>query len=322
MSGTPIRNRTLRRVAGWGLAALLLALVVRQLAGSVAELQTLPRLANPRWSLVLFSGVLVLCAHAVLVQTWRATLAAWGSRLPFWTAARIWSVSNLGRFIPGMVWQIGAMGAMAKQERASPVAASGSAILGSLVNVVAGFCVVLVAGPSLLDDTAMNGARTALLVVVVALAALALAPVAMPHLMRLAGRVTGRAASVTLPARVIWISLLGNLLAWLIYGAAFMAFTHGVLGRSTGSYAQFVAAYTIAYLAGYLFLLAPAGLGVREAVMISVMGRALLASPQEAALVALSSRVWLTILEVTPGFLFWALAGRRPPTPERTDAPI
>ena len=41
--------------------------------------------------------------------------------------------------------------------------------------------------------------------------------------------------------------------------------------------------------------------------MLSALTYGGLAAAPQAALVTISSRIWLTLLEVTPGFLFWAL---------------
>ena len=66
--------------------------------------------------------------------------------MSFADAARIWSVSNLGRYVPGKVWQIGAMTTMAERVGVSPIAAAGSAILNTVVNIATGFLVAIVAG--------------------------------------------------------------------------------------------------------------------------------------------------------------------------------
>jgi glycosyltransferase 2 family protein len=118
-------------------------------------------------------------------------------------------------------------------------------------------------------------------------------------------------------------ALLGNVLAWLLYGAAFQLFMVGLLSSSAGGYVEYLAAYTISYLVGYLALFLPAGIGAREGAMVTVLAYAGLATRPQAALVALASRVWLTLLEVVPGFLFWAHAAmrRRPPTTDPSDVP-
>jgi hypothetical protein len=317
-------NRTLYRVAGWLLAAIVIVIVSRRLAVDLAHLRTQPLPNAPRWGLVALSGAVFLCGHAVLVHTWRSMLECWDARLPFWSAARVWSVSNLARYLPGKIWNIGAMGAMSRELGVSPVAASGSAILSTLVNVLAGLVVALASGRALLERSAPGQGAVALLIVGVATLGLIAAPWVLPRIAPLVARLARRPVDATLPPRAVVYATIGNLAAWLLYGAAFQLFVHGMLGGAPGGYIEYLAAYTISYLAGYLALFAPAGLGVREGAMITVLTYAGLATAPQAALVALTSRVWLTLLEVVPGFLFWAKAAtrRRPPTRDPSDASI
>jgi uncharacterized membrane protein YbhN (UPF0104 family) len=118
-------------------------------------------------------------------------------------------------------------------------------------------------------------------------------------------------------------ALTGNVIAWLLYGAAFQLFVVGLLGSPAGGYAEYLAAYTISYILGYVFIFAPAGIGVREGAIVTVLTYAGLTTAPEAALVAITSRVWLTLLEVVPGFVFWthAAVNRRPPTRDPSDVP-
>lgn len=316
-------NRTAFRYLGWILAAAVVVYVGRDLVRGVLALRSHPLPQPPRWGLIVLSGVVFLSGHAVLVQTWRSMLSCWDARLPYWTAARVWSVSNLARYLPGKVWNIGAMGAMSKSLGVSPVAASGSAILSTLVNLLAGVVVALVAGRTLLEQSSEGRGAIAVLIAVFASLTLLLAPWLMPRVAPIVGCMVGRSVEATLPARAVVYALIGNLIAWLLYGAAFELFTGGLLGPLTGGYAEYLAAYTISYILGYLVLFAPAGLGVREGAMVTVLTFAGLATAPQAALVALSSRVWLTLLEVVPGFVFWthAAMNRRPPTRESSDAP-
>ena len=50
-------------------------------------------------------------------------------------------------------------------------------------------------------------------------------------------------------------------------------------------------------------MFAPGGVGVREAVLVLAMPRFGLASAADAAVIAITSRLWLTILEILPGLL-------------------
>src|SRR5206468_9966973 len=100
------------------------------------------------------------------------------------------------------------------------------------------------------------------------------------------------------------LSFIGNVIAWLLYGVAFALFARGVLGSSQGTLTAYVAVYALSYLVGYLVLFAPAGAGFREAAMVVLLPAAHLANPTQALVLAITSRLWLTILEITPGALF------------------
>lgn len=316
-------SRSALRYGSWILAAAVVVIVGRELGKGLIELRSHPLPRAPKWELVLLSGAVFLTGHAVLVQTWRSMLACWDARLPFWSAARIWSVSNLARYLPGKVWNIGAMGAMSRSLGVSPVAASGSAILSTLVNLLAGFVVAVISGRALLEQSSNGRGTIAIIIVVLASLMLLLAPMLMPRLAPIVGRLIGRPVAATLPARAVVYALVGNVMAWLLYGAAFQLFVYGLLGTLAGGYAEYLAAYTISYILGYLAIFAPAGLGVREGAMVTVLTFAALTTAPEAALVALTSRVWLTLLEVVPGFVFWthAAVNRRPPTRDPSDVP-
>ena len=312
------------RIVGWTLAVYVMGAVGVRLVKGLADLRAHPLEGHPNWGAITLSGVVFLLAHTVLVATWRSVLGCWHERLPFWSAARVWSVSNLGRYLPGNVWQIGVMAALARQLSVSPIAASGSALLGTLVNIVAGFVVALVSGRALLFRHVPGGMQgLAIAAVVVAVVGLLLMPFIVPRLAPRVGRLLGRPLAATLPARAIIYSIVGNTIAWLIYGAAFQLFVRGVLGSAAGGYTSYLAAYTSSYLIGYIAIFAPAGLGVRELAMLELLQFAGLATHSQAALVTLTSRLWLTLIEVTPATLFLAhyRMRRRSPTPDPSDVP-
>jgi uncharacterized membrane protein YbhN (UPF0104 family) len=108
------------------------------------------------------------------------------------------------------------------------------------------------------------------------------------------------------PRRAVIYAVAGNLVAWVLYGVAFQELARAILGAAPGGGASYVAVYTLSYLVGYLVLLAPAGVGFREASIITLMPAAGLASGAQAAIVAIASRLVLTILDIAPGLAFLA----------------
>lgn len=294
------------------IAALVLWYAWRTLTAQWSGVREQLSRVDPDWRWIMLSGLIFLFTYAVLIETWRRMLRAWRSRLDFASATRIWSISNLGRYVPGKVWQIGAMAFMAEREKVSGIAATGSAVLNTIVNLATGFVVVAALGWPLFELPFAGGKRAAIGLIVVATIGLAILPRALPWLLGSIERVAGRKFNVgPLPPSAIGISIVGNVIAWLLYGIAFAVFARGIIGESQGSLAGYIAVYALSYLVGYLVLLAPAGVGVREASMIALLPAARLANPGQAAVLAVTSRLWLTALEIAPGAVFLGLNGLR-----------
>lgn len=268
------------------------------------------------WSYLVASAAVVLLTYALLVDVWRRIVRAWGAELGFVNAVRIWAVTNLGRYLPaGNLIQIAAMGDMARRVAVPPAAAIGSSLLSNLVAIPLGFAVGIAAGFRAMNDVS-NGHRTlGIAVTFIVLAGVLALPVILPQLTAIAERITGRSLQLgTLPMRAVYVAVIGNLVAWLLYGWAFQLLVHGVLGRSEGTLSDYVAAYALSYVMGYLVFLLPSGAGVREAAQITVLTTLKLATSKEALLISVVSRLMMTILEVLPGLLFMATGTRfRPP---------
>ncbi len=258
--------------------------------------------------------MVVFLAYALLIETWRRTVAAWGERLAWTDAARIWFISNLGRYLPGKVWQLGAMSAMARERGVSAVAAAGSAIVVNLVNLLAGVGVVAVTGAEYLE------ARGAAIGLAITLAiAIAATPWVLPLIARAATTVLRRPIDLpSLPHSALWTAAVGCVVAWLLYGIAFWLLVAGTLGTSVGPLASYVAAFTGSYLVGYIAIFAPGGIGVREKSLVVSLSRLAL-PPGAPGIVALTSRLWLTVLEVIPGILLLAHGAWRSDRPSLSD---
>ena len=106
--------------------------------------------------------------------------------------------------------------------------------------------------------------------------------------------------------------LIGCTVSWVLYGAAFQMLAIGLFGASSGMTPSYIAVFTLSYLFGYLALFAPGGLGVRETVLAGLLVAAGLEVNPNATILVLFSRLWMTLLEATPGLLLIALNRARP----------
>jgi uncharacterized membrane protein YbhN (UPF0104 family) len=279
-----------------------------QVKAEWADFIALPETLHPNWWKVAGSTAWVAASYVVLIETWRQIVVAWGGHLSWPAAARIWFISNLGRYVPGKVWQIGAMGALAQEAGVSSVAAVGSALVVNVVNLLAGLLVVLVAGSRLVAGygPALDAALVVFCVLVCG------SPWLLPPLARLAVRVTGRNIPIpAIPPFAIIFAVAGCSLAWNLYGIAFHDLTVAIFGGAAGRPTYYTAVFTLSYLIGYIFLFAPGGIGVRETSLVALLAAAGLETGAQAAALAIASRLWLTVIEAAPGLILLAVR-RRP----------
>lgn len=316
-----------RRALVWAAQLLILAVVAWFAAAALADQWGAFRLRaatiRPRWTGVAGSGLLVFATYALLVQSWRTLVQAWGGRLGFVDAARIWSVSNLGRYVPGKLWSIGAMGILAQRAGVSPAAAAGSAVVGLVVNLAAGFVVLFAAGTDVVRALVPGVGQAAVLLPVLGLGGLVATPLVLPPLTRLAARLGKREPpSVRVPARTLAIVVAANVASWIGYGVGFRWLAAALVPTAAGDWLGYVAVFAGSYLAGYLALVVPGGIGVREAFMVAGLRALGLADAPTAALLAVASRLWLTVLELLPGLVFLARGAARPVPRPTPDAPV
>ena len=258
---------------------------------------------QPRWGRVALASLVVLLTYAFLIESWRRVLAEMGGHLAPLRAAYIWLVSNLARYVPGSLWQLGAMGVMAQRQGVALSVSTGSAVVLTIVNVLTGLLVF-----------ALTSARAPQLggkgVWFVALGTIALvaAPFVLPWIGRIARSVTGR--DIAMPSvgpRALVIAALSTAVAWLAYGVAFWILVGAILPDAPRSIVACIAVYTGSYLLGLLAVAPPAGLGVADGALVLLAQQFGVATVAEASVLAIFVRIWRTVLEVLPGLIALAV---------------
>jgi glycosyltransferase 2 family protein len=311
-----------RKPAVWwrAMQLLLLLALFAFIARAITEQQDALRNATSalrvNWLLVAAASAIVLATYAGLIQSWRILMSGWGSSLSYTAAVRTWTIANLGRYIPGKVWSVGALVVLAQRDGVSPVAATGAAVLGTLINIGAGFGVVAVTGTVVLDALGVGYRAVAWVGSAGFVAGIIALPRMLPIILRLiaARRPSIRMPERNLPHAAIWLAVAINIASWAGYGTAFMLLSRALVPDISGALAAFVAIWTASYLVGYLFLIAPGGIGAREGALVAAFLALGIAGSAEAAILAAASRLWLIVLEVLPGLVSLALASgvRRP----------
>src|SRR5215207_2227851 len=273
----------------------IIVLATRSLVRNWDQLQAQPldwRL-EPIW--LVLSALIIWLMYALLIFAWYGMLRSWGQRLDGWSAARIWTVSSLGKYLPGKVWAVAGM-ALLSQRAGVPVwAATGSAVVLQVLAIGTGAVVAGTAGAQVLESAYPGAGLVLGLLVTAAIVCIGLL-LWPPFLRQLLGRVAPGALVQQPRAIGILVGIAANFVAWLGYGVALWLLARGLLPTSGLGLRLAIAVFTASYLAGFLALLAPGGIGVREGVFILLLQGPL--GIAAATALAVASRLLLTITEL------------------------
>lgn len=288
-------RKTWWRAGQFVLGALIVGFAARQVVRNWDDVRRTPLHWEPRPLLLLASVLLVWCMYALLVGAWRYLLTSWQQRLDGWTAARIWTVSSLGKYLPGKVWAIAGMALMAQRAGVAPWAAVGSAVILQALAIGTGVAVAAaLAWPELAARYPHAGPLMAGLVVASAVGiGLLLNAAFVRRLLKFAGVSAGE--NPVPSGRAVFVGVVTNLVAWCGYGVALWVLCRGLLPDAPLPVSTAIAAFAASYIAGFLALIAPGGVGVREGVLILLLQAPL--GYSTALALALASRILLTITE-------------------------
>ena len=249
--------------------------------------------------LVLLAAIVVWTAYLGLIFGWLGVLRGLGEQLDVRSAAGIWSLSSLGKYVPGKVWALAGMVILAQRAGVRPVAATGSALVMQLLALGTGSAVVAITGASTLTD-ARPELRVGLILLLLGSVigtGLLLRPRWFERVVaRLPGG--GRIDGVVVPPTTgsIVAGLLANVLAWVAYGVAVWLLARALLPGTPFPLVGTIGAFTAAYIVGFLVLFIPGGIGVREGVFVLMLqGTVGLAG---ATAIAVASRLLFTATEV------------------------
>jgi uncharacterized membrane protein YbhN (UPF0104 family) len=297
------------RALQWLLGLTIVGFAVRSLVRNWDDLRAQPLewKIEPGW--IILSAVLVWFMYAVLIAAWRRMLAAWGRGLDLWSASRIWTVSSLGKYVPGKVWAVAGMALMAQRAGVGAGPATGSAVILQVLAIGTGAAIAGLSGWGALRAT-YPGAVVGLAVLIATSAAavgLLLWPELVNRLVRLAAP---DAPAVRPPRGAVAFGIVANAVAWLGYGTALWLLARGLLPGAGLELGPAIAVFTASYLAGFLALFAPGGIGVREGVFILMLQGPI--GIGAATALAIASRLLLTVTELGAAVPFLLFPRGRP----------
>lgn len=291
MSGRPVA----RRLVSYGIVLAAAAFLYSTISRNWSELRTFDWSVDPGYLAASIALHVAVLAWGVYV--WSLVLRLLDApTVAYRPLLRIWSAANLTKYVPGTVWQFLTAAHLSRGEGLPGVLALTSMIIHVGFSLLAALVISAAALPlegalGLLGSPWARGAG-------VLLAVAAVHPVAVNAALRLVPRALHREVLVWRGSWLAGVRLLGlSLLSWAVYGVAFSLFVASLAPITPSAVVPLTAVNALAFTAGYVAVLAPGGIGVRESAMTLLLAPILPAAV--AAVLAIAARLWSVAAELT-----------------------
>lgn len=255
--------------------------------------------ANWRVRPVWLAGAVASSATALWMSgaVWGALFRASGGRTGIRQAALAWLGSNLGRYLPGKIWQVtGLVGYLRTR---------GDSGAGALATLLVFQSVMLATGAGLglatLGTRAFQGFGPWPIVLGALGVAVALTPPALRLVVRLGQRLLrepGDPEPVSIGGKILVRTVVGGLVVWSLHGFGFWALLQGLVAENPVDLIVACGVFSTSYVIGYLAVIAPGGMIVREGAITSLLSASASISLGPAVAVALAARLWATVAEL------------------------
>jgi hypothetical protein len=209
------------------------------------------------------------------VLVWRRIMIGFGHTLPIPAAARIWSFSELARYLPGVIWQVVGRVYLARPYGISGSVASASQILELTIfmfsNILVAVTCLAAAGLRRIPPDHRHWLLIAVLFIPFLLTLLH-PRVFYTLLNRLMARFKKPPIAQALKKRQITGLVLWTILGLLWQSLAIWLLTSSVLQLPIGKWYVLAGSYCLAWTVGFsVGFLSPGGMGIRELVFIATM---------------------------------------------------
>ncbi len=277
----PILKPWIKRLLGLGITVAIFAWMLKPVFVQWDAIA--PRIHKIKWGyFAIASAMFAAFLFLFRVLSWRRVLEGFGHQLPVAPATRIWSTSELARYLPGAIWQVIGRVYLIKPYGVSGTVCSVSQILELVVFLLAN---VLVALGSLawfgyrMPDSTKN------YMIIVAVLVPLLMSLLHPRVFYTALKKYMAWRGKELPATRVRGKTLTLLTIWAIIGLLWQSFaiyllTFRPLNLPIEKWWVVAGAYCLAWCAGFIAFWAPGGLGVREFMFMTAMSFALPPSVQ------------------------------------------
>lgn len=272
-------TRSIFFAGAFGGAMFLLVRQWSEIAQALGQLSPAP----------LMIALMLGLAHVVTsFMAWQVLLIGHDAKPTTGAMARMFFLGQIGKYLPGGIWSFVAVAEFGRESGLGRSTTMASQLLALVVSLGVALAIGIGTVPQAIDFFPSFTAGWII-------AALPLAFMLLPGLRTFTTRLFGIDLKPSFGALLLSTGL--TMIVWTIAGTQLVVLSQAV-GANIGwdLLPAMTGAYAIAWAAGFVFVLAPAGLGAREVVLVALLSAYMPVS--EAAVVAFLARISMTLADV------------------------
>lgn len=303
-------KRRLIQLLKLALVAVIVYFVADKLAANWHEVSQYPWRFN--WLLMAVAVLAQVLTFALQAYVWALIIRGFGYRIRLGPAFKISYIANLGRYLPGKIWPVFGMLYYARRIGLAEQAAVASWALAQLFAIPAALLVATLCfliDPGLFSTELQEQLGGSAYVAALLFIGISLFMVFWPnHTLSLFNRVLllfkRQPVTFRLSVGLALSIYLGYALAWCLFGVSFWLFISATAPEASVPLPAAMGSFLLAYQIGYLTLLTPGGLGVREWVLTSMLSKYL---GPIAAGISVAARIWNIAAEIVAALIALAI---------------
>lgn len=251
-----------------------------------------------------------MAAWVMSAWCWGRVLNAFDCRIPYRDVFIIYFKANLGKYLPGKIWQIVGSAYYAADKGVPEGVAITTSLIGQAYSVLSGislFAATLLFGFVRLGEAGSFFKWTAL-PFLLALIIVAIKPDLGQPLLNWIMRIFKRQqVSIRLPIYRAAELFILYLICWFLFGLGLWLFSNALTPAEIELYIPLTAILAASVAIGFLAIFAPGGLGVREGVMALFLALIPAFPAPLPSAVAVGYRIIITIAELIAFGLTWVI---------------
>ena len=243
---------------------------------------------------LILSFVILMIYSVLVIYGWQTILKKIFVKVSFLKLMKVKAIAELGRYIPGMVWHVAGRIYYGKKAGIPYVKTGLSFALEMGINTISGLFIFIFSIPFFLKTDIF--VKLLPLFVFIPIGLILMHPKIVNKALNFGLRILKK-PKVKIKMRYVDLLKLVLLysLFWLIMGLGFYLLINSVYPLAFSKILVVAGIYSVAWVAGFLFIIAPSGIGVREGIIAGLLS--IFMPLPIAIIISIIARIWTTVGE-------------------------